>query len=293
MSLTEEQLAERRTGLGGSDAAPALGLSPYKSALELFLEKREPREAGAIEAAALHWGQLLEPVIRQEYANRTRRVVRVPAGTLHHHRHRFILAHIDGVTDDGRVFEAKTARSAEGWGKSGTDEVPHHYLIQVQHYLAVIGFDVADIAVLIGGNDFRIYEVPADKELQEMIIDGEADFWKLVQTGTPPPPEWDREDTHSLMRRLYPGTDGRTIVANEDDVHHRRVLVNAQEMVKQYQQLLDASRAHLLFRMGTASRMTFPEDGVQLQRKEVSRKEFTSPATTYIDARFSKLKEIA
>lgn len=293
MSLTEEQVAERRNGLGGSDAAAALGLSPYKSALELFMEKREPREASSVELAAFRWGNILEPVIRQEYATRTHRVVRLPEGTLRHRQHPFVLAHIDGITDDGRVFEAKTSRSADGWGKHGTDEVPHHYLIQVQHYLAVVGAEVADIAVLIGGNDFRIYEVPADAELQEMIIDGEAEFWAMIQQGTPPPPDWDRTDTHTLMRRLYPGTDGRTVIATADEVSHRRVYENAVEMVKQYTQLADASRAHLLHVMGTASRMTFPDEGIQLQRKSVSRKEHLVAATTYIDARFGKLKEIA
>ena len=291
MSLTEEQRAERLTGLGGSDAAPALGLSPYKSALELFIEKREPSELSAAQLAAFRWGTLLEPVIRQEYADRTGRVVRMPNGTLRHAKHPFILAHVDGVTDDKRVFEAKTARSGDGWGKSGTDEVPHHYLIQVQHYLAVTGFTIADIAVLIGGNDFRIYEVPADEELQAMIIEGERDFWQCIERGEPPPPDLERHDAIDLMRRLYPGTDGRTVTANEDDIHHRKVYQNAVEMVKDYTHLADSSRAHLLHVMGTASRMIFPDEGMQLQRKQVTRKQFVMPASIYVDARFAKLKE--
>src|SRR5580765_6718408 len=286
MSLTEEQHAERRNGIGGSDAAPALGLSPYKSALELFIEKREPRELSPLEQASFHWGRVLEPVIRQEYASRTGRVVRLPTGTLRHQKHQFMVAHVDGVTDDGRVFEAKTARSADGWGRAGTDEVPHHYLVQVQHYLAVVGFAVADVAVLIGGNDFRMYEVPADAELQQMIIDGEAEFWSQVQRGEPPEPDYSRADTHGLMRRLYPGTDGRTIVADEDAVHHRKVYENASRMAKEYSTLADASKAHLLFVMGTATRMTFAEDAIQLQRKQINRKEHTVPASSYIDARF-------
>jgi len=293
MSLTEEQHAERRSGLGGSDAAPALGLSPYKSALELFIEKREPRDASAVELANFHWGKLLEPVIRQEYAQRTGRIVRMPAGTLRHQKHAFMLAHVDGVTDDARVFEAKTARTADGWGKAGTDEVPHHYLLQVQHYLAVVGFAVADVAVLIGGNDFRIYEVPADAELQTMIIDGEFEFWSHVQQNVPPPPDFDRTDTLELMRRIYTGTDGRTVVASEDDVHHYKVFKNAQETAKQYEKLAETSRAHLLYQIGSASRMTFPGEGKQLQRKAITRKEVTIPSTTYIDARFSNLKELA
>lgn len=293
MSLTAEQLAERYTGIGGSDAAPALGLSPYKSALELFIDKRERRAPSSVELSEFRWGNLLEPVIRQEYATATGRIVRLPEGTLRHPQHNFVIAHVDGVTDDRRVFEAKTARSADGWGKTGTDEVPHHYLIQVQHYLAVTGFAIADIAVLIGGNDFRLYEVPADRELQEMIIDGEADFWKSLQTGTPPEPDFTRTDAADIMRRLFPGTDGSSIVADQEAAHHRLVMQHAQSMVSDYSKLAEGARAHLLHVMGNASTLVFPDAGVQLRRKLIERKGYTVEASKHIDARFIKIKEIA
>jgi len=290
MSLTEEQLAERHTGLGGSDAAPALSLSPFKTPLALFLEKREPH-APVADRSWLHWGRVLEPVIRQEYANITGRVVHLPTGTLRHPKHNWMLAHVDGVTEDQRVFEAKTARIAEGWGKSGTDEVPHDYLIQVQHYLAVTGLQVADIAVLIGGNDFRIFEVPADLDLQRNIIDGEEEFWHLVESNTPPPPDWDN-DSVRIIERLFPGTDGTTMVADAEDKAMQQTYVQAMKLMKRYEDLAEGTKAHLLYKMGNAARFLFPDAEVQLQRKEVARKEYTVPATRYIDTRFTKLKEV-
>jgi putative phage-type endonuclease len=292
MSLSEEQLAERHTGIGGSDAAPALCLSPYKTPLALFLEKRERPEPSPSTLAAFRWGHLLEPVIRQEYATMTGRVVRLPEGTLRHPKHPFMLAHVDGVTDDQRIFEAKTARIAEGWGKSGTDEVPHHYLIQVQHYLAVTGFKVADIAVLIGGNDFRLYEVPADLDLQEMIIDGEQEFWKLVEANTPPPPEWDI-DSVEIVQRLFPGTDGTVLVAQKDDALYQQVYTNAVKRAKEYEAVAEGAKAHLLYSMGNAARMVFPEAEMQLTRKLTQRKGYAVPATEYMDTRFTKVKETA
>ena len=291
MSLTEQQLAERHTGLGGSDAAAALGLSPYKSALELFLEKRERREHSGPQLSAFRWGTLLEPVIRQEYANVTGRVVRLPEGTLRHPSFPFVIAHVDGVTDDKRVFEAKTARTDTDWGKSGTDEVPHHYLLQVQHYLAVTGLEVADIAVLIGGNDFRVYEVPADLDLQEMIVDGEQEFWKLVEANTPPPPEWDCGDSVEIVQRLFPGTDGTVLVAEKDDALYQQAFANATKRAKEYEQIAEGAKAHLLYSMGNAARMVFAESEMQLTRKLTQRKGYAVPATEYIDSRFSKIKE--
>jgi len=180
-------LKDRQTGIGGSDAAAVLGLSKWKTPLEVYMEKRG-EAGGQDDNESMLWGRALEPVIRQQYAERTGRVVRVPQGILRHPEHNFMLANLDGVTDDGRLLEIKTARSGQEWGEVGTDMVPQAYLIQVQHYLSVTALSVADVAVLIGGSDFRLYEVPADAELQEMIIDGEAAFWQRVIEGVPPEP---------------------------------------------------------------------------------------------------------
>lgn len=187
MNAREDWLKERQTGIGGSDAAAVLGLSKWKTPLQVYQEKRG--ELGPTpDNESMLWGRALEPVIRQQYAERTGRVVRVPDGIIRHPSHEFMLANLDGVTDDSRVVEVKTARSGQDWGEPGSDEVPQAYLLQVQHYMAVTGFAVADVAVLIGGSDFRLYEVPADSELQQMLIEGEAEFWQRVTDGNPPEP---------------------------------------------------------------------------------------------------------
>lgn len=183
----DQWLQERQNGIGGSDAPAVLGLSKWRTPLQVYLEKRGEAEPQA-ESEPMRWGTRLEPLVRQEYADRTGEVVRLPDGLLRHPKYPWMLATIDGVTDSQRLVEIKTARTAEGWGEPGTDEVPQAYLIQVQHYLAVTALPVADVAVLIGGQDFRLYEVPADRELQDMIVEQEAEFWRRVQDGTPPDP---------------------------------------------------------------------------------------------------------
>lgn len=187
MNARQEWLNERRSGIGGSDAAAVLGLSKWKTPLQVYLDKRG-EAAETPDNESMLWGRALEPVIRQQYAERTGRAVLVPDGILRHPSHSFMLANLDGMTEDRRVVEIKTARVAQGWGEPGSDEVPQDYLLQVQHYMAVTGFDVADVAVLIGGSDFRLYEVPADRELQELLIDAEASFWRNVEQGIPPEP---------------------------------------------------------------------------------------------------------
>lgn len=179
-------LQARRQGIGGSDAPAAVGLSKWRTPLELYLDKRGELETA--ETEPMKWGTLLEPVVRQEYANRTGREVHCPGVILRHPRVAFALLNADGIVPGERLYEGKTARTAEGWGEPGSADIPMDYLLQVQHGLFVTGLPVADVAVLIGGSDFRIYEVPADAELQEMLIDKEAEFWRRVQEGNPPEP---------------------------------------------------------------------------------------------------------
>lgn len=189
MTTTDRQawLEQRRLGIGGSDVAPILGLSKWRTPLDVYLDKRGEGHEDQDNEPML-WGRALEPVIRQQYADRTGRTVLVPDRMLVHPQHGFMIANVDGLTEDRRVFEAKNARSGQGWGEPGTDEIPEAYYLQTQHYLAVTTYTVADIAVLIGGSDFRIYHVEADTGLQADMIEAEAAFWQRVLDGTPPDP---------------------------------------------------------------------------------------------------------
>lgn len=185
----EEWLAARRLGIGGSDVGPITGNSKWRTPLDIYRDKLglAPPEA---ENDAQKWGKLLEPVVRQEYADATGRGVLLPTSKspLQHPKYPFMLANLDGFTACQRIFEAKTARFGEHWGEEGSDEVPPDYLLQVQHYMCVTGYPVADIAALITGSDFRIYTVEADPEIHEMLIEVEAQFWDRVQRQDPPEP---------------------------------------------------------------------------------------------------------
>lgn len=181
----QEWLAQRRTGIGGSDVAPILGMSKWTTPLQVYEDKIGISQEQE-DNPAMKWGRIHEPSIRQEYAETTGRTVYVPDGIIAHPKYPFMLASIDGITDDDRVFEAKTARSADGWGEPGSADVPEAYALQVQHYLAVTGKQIADVAVLIGGSDFRIYTLEADKDLQEMLYEAESQFWSRVLARNPP-----------------------------------------------------------------------------------------------------------
>ena len=149
----KEWLEFRKSGIGSSDAAAAVGLNPYKSPLELWMEKTG-RTAANEEPAGLddprYWGTLLEPYVATAYQHQTNHRVRKVNAVLQHPTFPFMLANIDReVVGDPEVqiLECKTA--GEFGSRLWRDGVPEYVQLQVQHQLAVTGKAAADVAVLL------------------------------------------------------------------------------------------------------------------------------------------------
>lgn len=188
---SQEWLEERRKGIGGSDIGAVLGVSRTRSAMSVFMDKRG-LAAPLIETEAMRFGDLLEDVVAREYALKTGRKVRRAAGFVRHREYPWAFANIDRYSDKvgtpRRVLEIKTtgAYAADDFGEDGTDQVPAGHLTQVQWYLACAGKDIADLAVLIGGQKHRIYTIERDDELIREMFDVAAAFWEDTQAGIPP-----------------------------------------------------------------------------------------------------------
>lgn len=289
MSLTAEQIAVRKKGIGGSECAMALGLSKRKTALQLYLEKRGEVDFTFEETEEIWWGRALEPIVRQKYAERTDRIVYLPPDTLWHPEHDFMCAHVDGVSTDRsggdkRGYEGKTALQSIGWGEEGTDEMPIDYLMQNHHYIVVTGLDVFDTATLIGRR-FAIYEVHRDQEMSEMIVEGERDFMRRVREGDPPPLDYQHKTALDVLKKLYPGTNGRRLSATQEAIAWRAAMQEHAEAEKAAKASKEAFRARLLELMGESALLAFP-DGKVLRRQVTNRKGYAVDPTEFVDARF-------
>ena len=187
MSDRDQWLAERRTGIGGSDAGAILGVNKYRTALDVYLDKTGQAE-DQVENDAMYWGTVLEDIVAQEYTKRSGNKIQRDNKMLRHKDYGFILANLDRrIVGQNAILECKTAARENDWGEPGTDEVPESYLAQVMHYMAVTGADYADVAVLFRGSKFAIYTVQRDEELIEHIINMEKMFWQnYVEKNTPP-----------------------------------------------------------------------------------------------------------
>lgn len=190
MSETDWQAyREKQVGIGGSDVATILGLNPYKSRFVLWLEKTKQKAPDFVENDAVEWGNILEPVVREQFKKKTGFKVFQNNFVLQHDEFDWMLANLDGeVIDpffDGRgVLEIKTTneRNKKQWD----DGCPVHYLCQVMHYLAVTGYEYAYICCLIGGSTFKYFLIERDEYIIDKIIQEEIRFMREVKTGTPP-----------------------------------------------------------------------------------------------------------
>lgn len=203
--LTPEVLEARRQGIGGSDIAAILGVNPYSAAIDVYLDKLNlaaPWEGNE----KTHWGDLLEPVIAAEYTKRTGVETARVDQIIRHRQHPWMLANPDRVlVGHQRGLEIKTAgiRSEHRWG-TGEEDVPEEYLMQCAWYMAVLDFDLWDLAVLIGGQEMRIYTLERDPELEELMIERARVFWFDNVLARVPPPVDGSESFARYLAEKYP-----------------------------------------------------------------------------------------
>ena len=199
---------DRNAYLGSADAPQVVGLSKWGSPLSVWMRKVGLTDDDRKPSLRMWLGERLEPIVLELYAAKTgrlpERVVGPDAPPLLHPEHPFIGAH-----PDYERLEVKTSRSAYGWGDDGQTVtldnlvIPVGYFAQVQHQLAVTGWDWSDLAVLIGHDDIRRYTVPADADFIGRLIVAEIEFWGYVERREAPPDD-DPEAREALLRALYP-----------------------------------------------------------------------------------------
>lgn len=198
-------LDQRRKGVGGSDVAAIMGLSPYRGAYEVWAEKSGLIEAPDIsDKPAVMWGNILEPVIGGHYAeNHPDREVRRLNAVCRSVKRPWAQASLDYEVKDPElgwgVLEIKTAgqRSEGKWD----DGVPLFYQTQVAHYLSVTGRTFADVAVLIGGQDYREYRIMRDEDDIRAVESAVDEFWRRVQAGEEPPVDGSPGEAEALFKR--------------------------------------------------------------------------------------------
>jgi len=241
----EEWLEHRRQGIGGSDAAAILGMNPWKSPMDVWLEKTgEFTEDESQDNEKMYWGTALEDVVAREFMARTGLKVRRRNAILKHKQYPFMIANVDRlVVGQSAGLECKTAGyySTDDWAMG----VPDYYMPQVQHYMAVTGHKAWYVAVLIGGQEFKYYKVARDDSFIRELIQAETAFWKLVEERTPPPIDGTSASTE-LIKKLYPEAEkGKEV----------ELPFEAFELIQQYEQACEEEKRIQLIKSEATNRL--------------------------------------
>lgn len=231
----DEWHALRRQGLGGSDAGAVLGVSPWTSPYALWAEKTG-RVVRQVSNAATHWGTLLEPIVADEFARRCPdEVIALPRGVYRSNTHQFALATPDRlILRDSKpvgILEIKTAnhRNERYW----EDAPPVYYQAQVAWYQWVTGLKEGKLAVLIGGQDYREYDLPWEPVLGDALATLASAFWHHVETDTPPPVDGSRATSDALAHMFQTATDSVCSLDHLAELIHQRVaLVDERDAIE-------------------------------------------------------------
>ena len=283
-----EWLAVRKQGIGGSDAAAAVGLNPYQSQLELWMiktgrfseessEKSEANHHSSVMPdieSKMYWGQILEPIVAQHYTKVTGRKVRKVNAILQHadSDKSWMLANIDYRvigSDEVQLLECKTA--GEYGAKLWKDAVPEYVQCQVQHQLAVTGLQAADVCVLICGQQLKIYRIERDEELIAKLIELERLFWHYVQSNIPPCADGS-ESSGVALRCLFPQDYGQTVDFS-DNTHVSSLfdsLINTRKQLSFYQQQEEFYKQLLQQNLGDASYAQFAQGSLSWKKAKDS-----------------------
>lgn len=220
---------DRSKLLGGSDIAAVINVSPWKTPAKLWADKIKPRVAeGPLsnpKSRGIRWeGVVAEMVIERLQADG--HDVEIVASNRRYRdaEHNFLAAEIDfEIRLDGAAevtnVELKTVHPfmllRDGWGESGSDQMPVHYTAQVMHGLGVTRRRHGMLAALFGADELRVYPVPADQDTIAYLRSQAVRFWHdYVLAGVEPPPV----NTDDLLRTFPRELEGGAPLLADNDL---------------------------------------------------------------------------
>lgn len=192
--LTETEWKQYRfQGIGGSDAAAVFGISPWKTARDLYEEKVCGRTPASETDGwvAKEIGKRLEELVVQIFMKKTGLRPYAVRKMFRHPAYPFMLANVDffvEINGEINIIECKTSFSfhMEEWENGG---IPRHYELQGRHYMAVTNVNGVIFLCLHGNNEnsFIMRSLVRDRDLEEELIEQEDWFWNHYVVGRNPP----------------------------------------------------------------------------------------------------------
>lgn len=203
----EEWMRIRKQYLTGTDAGAVCGMNPYKSAMQVYLDKTSP-EIETMDTEAMRLGRDLEDYVASRFMEASGKKVRRANAMYVNEQNPFMLANVDRLVVGERAgLECKTASpySSDRW-KDGN--IPEWYYLQCQHYIKTLEMDGWYLAVLIFGKGFQFIYIERDEEMLRYLVSIEKDFWENhVKAGVMPSPDGSK-GADELIQKYFRNREG-------------------------------------------------------------------------------------
>jgi putative phage-type endonuclease len=214
---------QARAGLciTATEIAAVVGLAPptWPSAFTLWHKKAGLPVPPFEPSQVMEWGNRLEPTVATKFSDEHAELLVMETGTWRHADREWqratpdrILHHVDDLAYTSgplpaTLLEIKTSPfGSDGWGPSGSDEIPLHYRCQIQWQLDTIGLKTCHVAVLISGHDYREYLVEYDEDDAKLMRDAAEEFLDTVRRGERPPID-DSDYTYQTIKQQPDGRE--------------------------------------------------------------------------------------
>ena len=274
MLINQDFSLDRSKYLGGSDIGAILGLSRFRSPLEVWMEKTG-KEVKKLDSLPLRFGSFAESFVASEYARATGFKLIHDESIYVHPEYSFMSAHMDRfVLEDSssysssssssslssssptRILECKTANpfSSGDWGEVGSDEVPMSYLCQCLWYMAITNINIVDLAVLFGNSDFRIYEISRDLELESTILQKANFFWNEHVLRDVPPPAMSEADCQTLFNK---GDPNKGVEAKAETLELTKRLQQLNSEINVREDEISSIKQSIMSQMGEAETLAY------------------------------------
>lgn len=267
-SRREQFLLDRKAGIGGSDVAAIMGLSPFKTALDVYRDKTSYVDVMDAEELSedLRRGNRAEEYILKQYAENTGETLECNLPKLVDNTYPFMIGHIDArVKGQNVIVEAKSTKLSL---KSWCNELPKYYQPQVAYYASLFDADRVDVPVLFSGWEYGCFTYWRNYDLEEEIRKCVIKFWNdHVLAGVPPAPQNLEE-----LKQAYPFLEAQKVLeANEEIMRVIEELDRASAARKQLEQQEGALKLRIQEYMGDASVLDAGRFKVTLKDSSISR----------------------
>lgn len=233
---------DRRRFIGGSDAAVILGVSPWKTPLQLYEQKIAEERAPEIETPVLRRGKRWEPIAREMLVDALQDMGH-DVEVLHFGQryvdptHDYFASEIDvELRLDGEHVngELKTVHpfKAHEWGEEGSEEVPIHYAAQSMWGLGITSRQTCIVGALFGADQLVPFKVLRDDETIAAMREKSERFWtENVLARVPPPPS-----NMADIMALFAKTNGKPVELDDAVLGTLQQLRQVRERIKAFEE---------------------------------------------------------